>query len=543
MKKLVVALVHLALVSVAQETDDWPAALSVSTNVDGAILTLEFADASVVAGERLRGRMVVSSESFHFLEWEKGGRFGYLDTEIGQFVVVDDRGNRVPKTVWRMPEEGIGGRGTPLRPGKSVAFPGDLVKKYSLTNPGTYFVKAVANVGQRAVEEVDPASGPRPTMKLIDGAEDMIVETPFVAITVLARPPGMPPPGPLHTQGELADTPKYKDPPQLLVTHPKPERPSPVPRAGARETRPPLPQAVAQGVQDQSGAKAITNGKKDSPSPSRRRVLLALIAVMLSGGLVVYLVWSRRRHGHPLKKIIVGMIILASSAFSAPTVVHTNANGVLIGFELGQTNIVAGERLIGTMSVWNNSQAVIRMGHEPDVSDHTRIGRFVVVDERGSHLPVTLPARYRSLDRFGASVGCLLRPGGAADGWDGDIVWNYAGLTNPGNYFVKAVIPCVPLVNSQPPMTFEAETPWIAITVTPRPKDSPPLPPLYPEMDAVPRKIAVAQGAVTATAKSATAESTPRPRRNQVLLFAIGVGLFVVGFMLWRARRRAPCRE
>jgi hypothetical protein len=287
--KLVAVLVHLALVTVAQEADDWPAALSVSTNVNGAILTLEFADANVIAGERLRGRMVVSSESFHFLEWEKGDSFGYLDTEIGQFVVVDDRGSLVPKTVWRMPTGGIGGRGTPLKPGKSVTFPGDVVKKYSLTNPGTYFVKAVANVGRRAVEEVNATRGP--TMKLIEGEKEMIVETPFVAITVLPRPQGMPPPRPLHTDGEVADTPQYQDPPQLVVTHPKPERPPSVPRAA---TRPPVPAKVREGVT------ATTTGAADQSATRPRNYGVALFVVGLGLFIVAAILWrARRRTQHP----------------------------------------------------------------------------------------------------------------------------------------------------------------------------------------------------------------------------------------------------
>jgi hypothetical protein len=271
---------------------DFPALHSVSTNVDGMVLTLEFADVSVIAGERLKGRMVVSNAlepvgkreggaNERIVSWTSGAERGYLDTAIGQFVVLNDEGAPLPKTFW-VPEEyfsNASGRGSSISPGESMAFPGDLVKKYSLTNPGIYLVKAVASM------PVPPTN---------DWRKQMIIETPFLSLTVLGRLASMPPPEQLHTQQELAMTPKDRDPPQLMVTHPKLERPPHVPRVAPRDTwTPPVP----KGVENQL-ANGATSAKKEVQFPSRG-ILLGLIAVLLSGGLVLYLVWSRRKHGHP----------------------------------------------------------------------------------------------------------------------------------------------------------------------------------------------------------------------------------------------------
>jgi hypothetical protein len=283
MKKNIGAVViTLALAYGAKGTtvDDWPNGMRVLTNVAGMVLTLEFADATVVAGERLGTRMVVSnaSKSTHQLDWGTGvpGR----DTRIGQFVVEDDEGNPMQRTVWRRPiGEWIGGsEGARVEPGDAVEFLGDIVKAYSLTNPGIYRVKAVASVGKR------------------DGVEEMIIETPTVLLTVLARPATMPPPQALHTPSEIENILKDRTPPLVMtVTHPKLERPPSVPRVAPRKVMAaPLPQRV----QDQSVSGAAP-AKKETPVLPSRGVLLALIALLLSGGLVIYLVWCRRKHGQP----------------------------------------------------------------------------------------------------------------------------------------------------------------------------------------------------------------------------------------------------
>jgi hypothetical protein len=267
---------------------DFPAPHRVSTNVDGMVLALEFADVSVIAGERLKGRMVVSNTleavgereggpNERIITWISGAERGYLDTAIGQFVVLNDEGDLVPKTFWVGEEffTDASERGSSVSPGAAMAFPGDLVKKYSLTNPGIYLVKAVASM---------------PVPLTNKWKNQMIIETPFLSITVLGRPASMPPPLSLHTERELAMTPKDRDPPQLLVTHPKPERPPSVPRVAPREVQTPPPQAMPD--QSVNGPAAA---KKETPMLPSRGVLFGLIAVVLSGGLVIYLVC---KHGH-----------------------------------------------------------------------------------------------------------------------------------------------------------------------------------------------------------------------------------------------------
>ena len=127
---------------------------------------------------------------------------GRRDSYIGDFLVADEQRNIIPKTIWTSALWSRE-RGRLLEPNNSAGFEADLVGRYSLTNPGTYLVKAVAQV---------PWPG--------DAFEEVVVETPPVAITVLPRPEGAPAPEPLHTDAELARVPKNEEPPQLQVTPP-----------------------------------------------------------------------------------------------------------------------------------------------------------------------------------------------------------------------------------------------------------------------------------------------------------------------------------
>jgi hypothetical protein len=305
MKKIMIAVsAGLALASVAQDewnVRDWPALLRVSTNVNSMVLSLEFSDVSVVAGERLRGKMVVSNatDSLRHIAW-KGNGVPNGDTKIGQLVVQDDERNPVLRTVWEPPVgDWIGGReGEDIEPGHSAHFPCDIVKNYSLTNPGIYLVKAVATVGKPGKQEAlaVPEGSPVKITRPLEGAEEMIIETPIVLVTVTPRPATMPSPQPLHTPNEIENILKDRTPLFVMTaTHPKPERPANVPRVAPREVMAaPLP----QGVQDQSVSGAAP-AKKETPMVPSRGILLGLIAVLLSGGLVIYLVWSRRKHSHP----------------------------------------------------------------------------------------------------------------------------------------------------------------------------------------------------------------------------------------------------
>ena len=279
-RTIIILLVNFALADAL--ADEWSNGISVSTNVDGVVLALEFADVSVIAGERLAGRMVVSNATNEIKQMhvDRSMHNTHLDTDIGQFVVMDDEGNQLSRTFWRRPPREVSSMIPQLKPGKSMAFEGDLVKKYSLTNPGIYLVKAVARV---------------PTPENVQ--EDMVIETLFVAVTVLRRPEGMPAPAPLHTAYEIANTVQGQDAPQLQVTHPKPDATPRVPRAVPRDGN---SQAAVMPPKVAAQPKNTFSATPDQPAPTTRtrNVFYALAVLLLVGGLGIYL-WSRRKHGHP----------------------------------------------------------------------------------------------------------------------------------------------------------------------------------------------------------------------------------------------------
>jgi hypothetical protein len=182
-----------------------------------------------------------------------------------------------------------------------------------------------------------------------------------------------------------------------------------------------------------------------------------------------------------MKRLLVIFGSTLTSGTFAATAVYTNVQEMMLGLELAQTTVVAGERLKATMTISNASQNNTSLAWESVSLDDTRLGSFVVVDETGLTLPKTVPFYYfRGItDSSGRAAGFGPR---SVDSHQADIVWNYSGLTNPGTYSVKAVFHRAPLPNSQPPATFVAETPWVPITVTPRPEGSPPPKELYPEV-------------------------------------------------------------
>jgi hypothetical protein len=79
----------------------------------------------------------------------------------------------------------------------------------------------------------------------------------------------------------------------MTATHPKPERPAHVPRVAPREVETPLPERLP----DQS-VNGTTPANNEAPLFPSQGVLFTSLAALLSGGLVIYLVWSRRKHGH-----------------------------------------------------------------------------------------------------------------------------------------------------------------------------------------------------------------------------------------------------
>ena len=269
-----------------QSWDTWPAVVTSSTNVDGSVLRLEFAAKEVIAGDRLFGRMVVSNASTEFrqLRYDMTKR---RDSYIGDFVVVDDKGNEVLKTIWSSLEvEKLWSKGriASLWPSNSAAFKADLIGHYSLTNPSTYFVKAVAQI---------PTSEREP--------EDVVIETPPVAITVLPRPEGAPPPEPLYTAAELARVPKDEAPPQLQVTPPRPRAGPP----GANTQARPVIAAPTAGAQaSQDGASVAGTAKVDDPAaspsatPSRTRTMVYASIVVFALLLLGAILWQARRKEH-----------------------------------------------------------------------------------------------------------------------------------------------------------------------------------------------------------------------------------------------------
>lgn len=191
--------------------------------------------------------------------------------------------------------------------------------------------------------------------------------------------------------------------------------------------------------------------------------------------------WADCRHlesGFMKRSLTLAGLALANALFAASSV-YTNISGMVLGLEVSTTNLLAGEPLSGTMIISNASQTRVGVGWYRGGFNDTGIGNFVVMNEAGTILPNTLP-NYLLGNRASmtSSRGSDFHPG-ASVRFEGDVVWNYSGLTNPGNYWVKATIPRVPSTNSQSPTTFQGETPWLAITVSPRPEGSPPAPHVY----------------------------------------------------------------
>jgi len=266
--------------------DRWNAALVTSTNVDGSVLRLEFAAKEVIAGDRLLGRMVISNAATEFrqLRYEMTKR---RDSYIGDLLVIDQDGNRIPKTVWSsLQDEALWSKGRTafLWPSNSSGFNVDLVGRYSLTNPGVYLVKAVAQV-------------PMP----LDVHEDVVVETPPVAVTVLPRPEGAPLPEPLYTAAELARIPKSEEPPMMQVTPPR-SRTRPAGTGIGAHPVFPKPLTSPQERRDalaSSNATDIGNtllGMSHPPADrTRGKVLAGIIVACVLAALTIILRATRRR--------------------------------------------------------------------------------------------------------------------------------------------------------------------------------------------------------------------------------------------------------
>ena len=181
-----------------------------------------------------------------------------------------------------------------------------------------------------------------------------------------------------------------------------------------------------------------------------------------------------------MKSLFVLLGPLMATGLFAVSRVDTNVNGLVLTLELPTTNLVAGERLKAIMVVSNASSVVVPLSWDMHLRFlDTGIGRFVVADDTGYVLPRTIPSHYTELGGIRPEMSEPISVGKQSRSFDGDVVWFYSGLTNPGNYLIKA-IGKLPLTNTLlPVITFEAETPWIAMTVTPRPESMPAAPHVY----------------------------------------------------------------
>jgi hypothetical protein len=215
-----------------------------------------------------------------------------------------------------------------------------------------------------------------------------------------------------------------------------------------------------------------------------------------------------------MKTILLFASLLVAGVLYGTNVTYTNINGMVLGLQFPTTNLVAGERLMGTMIISNASQSSVSVHWLLDNQRDAGIGDFFVTDESGQTLPRTVLAYYMQAgvrpDRTEP-----LTPGSTLT-FEGDVVWAYS-LTNPGNYLIKAVAQ-VPLTNTTPVETFRAETPWIAIAVSQRPDGSPPAKHVYADYYEMLDRMAPAERAVfekeqeRAAAFRAQMQRVPKPR-------------------------------
>lgn len=283
--------IHLFLFAVAMENSAL-GAVGVFTNVNGMVLGLELASTSAVAGERLWATMSVSNAStaMAIISYIEPGSYE-SDTGIGRFVVIDEYGNPIPRTVPARYAARMGSKGGGFGPGRSQAFGGDVVASCSLTNPGNYFIKAVANV---------------PLTNDVGSVATFEAETPWVPVTVTARPANSPPAEPLYPvpahygPKEMAMLKQLDDvlEREQAMVNAAIQRAA-MPRMDPSQSPFPLPQNAQKRVGN--GPSAAADGiaaNQEAVASASRNVLFAVIALLLSGGLALYLWWSRRKHGH-----------------------------------------------------------------------------------------------------------------------------------------------------------------------------------------------------------------------------------------------------
>ena len=213
----IILLLALAPFVVRGQDDEPDTKVGSYVKVDGIVLGLVFDRTTFDAANYVNAVMVLSNASSKSA-WPQMPIPGWdiLDTGIGDYIVTDANGKVFPKVVWalthwphgvQMPIK-LNNSHFELRPGAAIEFPGDIVRRYSLTNPGVYQVKAIARV-------------PRPETR----TETMVIETPPITITVT---PSMRPADnrDIYTPEEVKMIPQLTAiaaaRPPLRVTHPKP---------------------------------------------------------------------------------------------------------------------------------------------------------------------------------------------------------------------------------------------------------------------------------------------------------------------------------
>jgi hypothetical protein len=265
------------------------------TNVDQVVLGLELGATNVSAGDRLPATMLISNASPFELQYRWFTAAGWKDTTIGDFVITDVDGTRLPKTVplYEVSHSGSG-RTLHFRPGEAHRFEGDVVYGYSLTNPGIYFVRAIAMVPTTNAPAPDRLAGDR-----------MVIETPPLAITVIPRPEGAPPPRPLYeslkpgidVEMVMRVTAQERDSmPPLVVTQPTANR-SALPSHTEGSVRPGsgIPKAGRKPLDNRGSVEHSST--VNSVLSSQRKLVYVIGLLMLGVGVGLFAWRSGRRRG------------------------------------------------------------------------------------------------------------------------------------------------------------------------------------------------------------------------------------------------------
>lgn len=288
--KTVSMIMMLALAATAH------AATGVYTNVNGMAMGLVFQRTTVEAGDYVGSSLVLSnaSTSTAMLQRTVMG-WDIRDFGIGDYVVTDEKGNVLPKVVWALATHppplyksgAMGIRMMQFPPGATMEYPSHVVKRYALTNPGVYQVKAIAEVPVTNHGDLRP----------------MVIETPPITLTVIPR--AGTPIEPLYSPEELAEIPKLAGimarVPPLTVTHPPPKSELPRPSAPTVASREGSALPATVQAADAAGTAPDALGVVAEPASSHsrsRNVYYGLGVLLLVGG-VVWFIWRSRRHQHP----------------------------------------------------------------------------------------------------------------------------------------------------------------------------------------------------------------------------------------------------